>query len=69
MAEGARRMRFAGQRIVFVALSVFLLIYASARAGFPLPEVVWPIVVALGCFGSMMWLAGWIVEGFDKRTS
>ena len=71
--EGSRRMRRAGKWIVIIPLilaALFCLLGIFAHAlnrnpgiiGLALPLI--PIVF----FGAVLWLAGWIVEGFAKNT-
>jgi cadmium resistance protein CadD (predicted permease) len=78
VAEGARRMQFAGRWMVFFALiaaGLFLImtlivaylpsgsfIHGIALLGFI------PLSVPIATVGAILWLAGWIVEGFSKKT-
>jgi hypothetical protein len=77
VAEGARRMMFAGRWIVFVALIgsilfvglMLILAYLPSSQflhGFALLEFI-PLFFPLALIGASLWLAGWIVEGFAKK--
>jgi hypothetical protein len=71
--EGARRMQRAGQWLVMIPLTTLLLLTgftvvlnllhpnASNPLGFILPFI--PLLLP----GGLLWLAGWIVEGFSKE--
>jgi hypothetical protein len=71
-------MQRVGQWIVFAALSVLLLLWAIALGlsfmrGAPLlPGAGMIDLFALFLFfavpGALLWIAGWIVEGFAKRN-
>lgn len=75
--EGARRMQLAGRWIVWIALSVTVLLWGAImlfsylRAPLLLPRLGFlePLFVFfyLACPGAILWLAGWIVEGFAKN--
>lgn len=82
--EGAKRMQRAGRAIVIVALSAFALcIIISAGYAF-LPSffhvsvvftVVLPLLATVGWFcavatfvGGILWVGGWILEGFFHHT-
>lgn len=74
--EGARRMQVAGRRIVWVALGLTVLFWGLLMLfsylhggsfggfGFLEPAI---LFVYMACPGVVLWLAGWIVEGFAKK--
>jgi hypothetical protein len=72
VAEGARRMRRAGQWLVIVPLAVLALlicvaaVWALIRPDLRSPFGLVPIFIPLVIPGGVLWLAGWIVEGFAK---
>jgi len=82
--EGAKRMQRAGRAIVIIALSVFALcaisagVYAFLPAYLHVSEVftiVLPILVTVVWFcavtiavGGILWVGGWILEGFFHHT-
>jgi hypothetical protein len=82
--EGAKRMQRAGRAMVIIALSVFALcaiaaaVYAFLPAYLHVSEVftiVLPIVVTVAWFcavaiavGGILWVGGWILEGFFHHT-
>jgi hypothetical protein len=76
VSEGARRMRFAGQRLVLFALTalgtmvVFMLLLALLPSGHFSGIAVFefvPLCLPIAALGALLWLAGWIVEGFGKK--
>ena len=80
IVEGARRMHRAGRAMVILSLSVFTLcaiaagIYAFMPSYLHVSEVfniVLPILLTAiwmcagaGALGTVLWLTGWILEGF-----
>jgi hypothetical protein len=75
IAEGARRMQFAGHRLAAITSGLtVVLVLLFITAGFLNVQMFGPLI-ALGFLvlfgiipGAVLWLAGWIVEGFaDKR--
>jgi hypothetical protein len=77
VAEGARRMKHAGLWMVLFPLSALLLFVGVliVAAFLPGPVIryvqvaqllVFPLPIAF--MGAILWLAGWIVEGFAKDT-
>jgi hypothetical protein len=71
--EGARRMRRAGRWMVLIPLLVtiflcllsFIAYALNRRAGF----IVFAVpLIPIEILGMILWLAGWIVEGFGKDT-
>ena len=75
IAEGARRMKYAGRWMVLFPLSAFLLFVGVVSVTAFLPGsafryingaqlLVLPLPIAF--IGAGLWLAGWIVEGFAK---
>ena len=77
--EGARRMRIAGRGMVIAGLVLFAVwacLFAFAaftRAGMEAPIPGAPVVLLLfvpaiyiAGTGALLWLAGWIVEGFGN---
>lgn len=73
--EGARRMKRAGLFLVMIPWIVLLLVWAIALIVALLhknPAELNPfggIFLYLAIPGGMLWLAGWIVEGFGKDLS
>ena len=76
IVEGARRMKVAGRWIVFIPLTVILVLMGvvlvvvclSAAGALPVMELqfIAPLLI-LAVPGAFLWLAGWIVEGFDEH--
>ena len=74
--EGARRMQVAGRWIVWIALGLTVLfsgllmlfsyLHAGSFGGFGFLEPAF-LFVYMACPGGVLWLAGWIVEGFAKK--
>jgi hypothetical protein len=73
--EGARRMKRAGQWMIMIPLTVVLIIWAVALAAsvaLHREELYHPALLFIIAFvylaipGGVLWLAGWIVEGFAK---
>jgi hypothetical protein len=79
VAEGARRMQFAGRWMVSIALvgSILFVVLTLAFAYLPASQSVHgiallefiPLFVPIAGTGAILWLAGWIVEGFAKKDS
>jgi len=75
--EGARRIRHAGRWLVLIPSTIVILSWAAAMAasglhpGFGIflgPEIIFAVfALYLGIGGGVLWLAGWIVEGFAKH--
>jgi len=79
VAEGARRMQYAGRWMVFIPLTASILflgltavlVYLPAGEhlhGFALLEFI-PLFLPIAAVGALLWLAGWIVEGFAKDSN
>ena len=79
VAEGARRMQFAGRwmvsialigSILFVGLTLVLAYLPSSQSfhGIAMLEFI-PLFLPIAGTGAILWLAGWIVEGFAKKDS
>jgi hypothetical protein len=77
VAEGARRMQYAGRWMVFIALIgsvlfaglTLVLAYLPGGQyvhGFGVLEFI-PLFFPIATMGAILWLAGWIVEGFAKK--
>ena len=77
IAEGARRMKYAGRWMVLFPLSAFLLFVCILTVTVFLPGatiryfqatqlLVLPLPIAF--IGVVLWLAGWITEGFAKES-
>ncbi|MGH9598821.1 MAG: hypothetical protein ACRD27_03085 [Terracidiphilus sp.] len=70
--EGARRMRRAGRWMMIVPLAVFVLLICVGAASILFrrallnPLVLIPLFVLLEVPGALLWIAGWILEGFAK---
>lgn len=75
IAGGARRMRRVGRYIVMAAVCVFALLLCVLAVALLRPSlgisfalidlIVLPLLVAIP--GAILWLAGWIVEGFAEK--
>ncbi len=81
LTEGSRRIQLVGRRLTFYALSAAVLfaglfaifaMIASGNAG-DLAQWAISLLFALACMsaafaanGAIVWLTGWIVEGFGK---
>ncbi|MGA2889193.1 MAG: hypothetical protein ABSE51_14160 [Terracidiphilus sp.] len=75
ISGGARRVRYAGRIIMLGAGAVFILLaclltvallFPAAGVRFALLDlVVIPALVA--CPGAVLWLVGWIIEGFAEK--
>jgi hypothetical protein len=83
MKEGARRMQRSGRAMVIIALSAFALcaiaagvyaflpsyLHVTEVIGIVLPillTVVWICATATG-LGTILWVAGWILDGFHNE--
>jgi uncharacterized membrane protein YhdT len=75
VAEGARRMKYAGRWMVWFplgALLVFVVFLAicsfvpGATHGFALYLQFLVLPLPLAFVGAALWIAGWITEGFAK---
>lgn len=81
--EGARRMQRSGRAMVIIALSVFALcaiaagvyaflpsyLHVTEVIGVVLPmllTVIWICATATG-LGMILWVAGWILDGFHNE--
>jgi hypothetical protein len=81
--EGARRMQRAGRAMVILALCAFALCAVAAGVYSFLPSylhvievfgvvlpllltVIWICAVAIGV-GTVLWVAGWILDGFHNE--
>jgi hypothetical protein len=71
VAEGAKRMRRAGQWMILIPLIALALLWGLAMSGAPpmleLAQMNLPLSVL--SLGAALWLAGWIVEGFAKEKT
>ena len=84
VTEGARRMQRAGRAIVIITLTAFTLcacvaaLYTFLPSSFQITSVIsvvlpmlftvmWVSVMALG-LSVVLWMGGWILEGFAKRA-
>jgi len=72
--EGSRRMRLAGRWLTFIPLTAFLVLIGlgeviSLFRGNPRPMLgLIPISLPFLFSGVLLWLGGWIVEGFAKES-
>jgi hypothetical protein len=71
--EGARRMRRAGRWMVVIPLLVTVVLGLAAFVAYALnrnPGIIGLAVplIPIEIIGVVLWLAGWIVEGFAKDT-
>ena len=75
---GAKRMQFAGRRIALIALSCGLLMWTAMCVIWMIAPggPSWfasttfffgGLLLSVGVQGAILWLAGWIVEGFAKQ--
>jgi hypothetical protein len=72
VTEGARRMRSAGKWIVLIPLMMTLLLCLVSFGSYALnlnPRIIVLAVplIPIEIFGIILWLAGWIMEGFAKE--
>ena len=73
VSEGAKRMRQAGRWIAIISLAVCLLAVVAVfvlgiqnlLVGF---GVCINLFIPIAIAGVILWIAGWIVEGFAKET-
>ena len=75
--EGARRMKRAGQWMIFIPLAAGLVSWGIGLIGFALHRefstlgsggfVFLFLFAYLAIPGGALWIAGWIVEGFAKK--
>jgi hypothetical protein len=75
--EGARRMTRAGQWLVGVPSAIAIAIWTVTLAGgllhpgfgilFPGAMIFGVLALYLAIGGGVLWLAGWIVEGFAQK--
>lgn len=84
ICEGAARMQRAGRAMVILALSAFVLCAVAAAVYAFLPSylhvsevfgVVLPLLVTVAwicsvalLLGGILWVAGWVLEGFFHHT-
>ncbi|MFP5237924.1 MAG: hypothetical protein ACLGSD_18665 [Acidobacteriota bacterium] len=82
--EGASRMQRAGRAMVIIALSAFVLCAVLAAVYAFLPSylhvseifgIVLPLLIAVlwicataSALGAILWIGGWILEGFFHHT-
>jgi hypothetical protein len=59
ISEGIRRIVVAGRLIILIGATLCALAYAT-----PLPLAILGMEVMV--FGGVVWLAGWIIEGFTQ---
>jgi hypothetical protein len=68
VAEGARRMRRAGQGIVLIKLAALVLLSTLPVSGnVPIPGIAEVAVLAL--LGAAVWPAAWIIDGCENTTA
>ena len=77
--EGARRMQHAGQWLFVVPSTVVILFWVIGLTagqlyrGFgiliPGATILAVLAIYLAIVGGVLWLAGWIVEGFARKES
>lgn len=85
VSEGAVRMQRAGRSMVLIGLCAFVIcaclsafiaflpasLHVAAVFGFISPilfSVLWIAAMAMAA-GAVLWIAGWILEGFAKNNS
>lgn len=75
ITEGARKMQTAGRwifladiafAVCMVAAQYFLTRYSEAALR---PMTIVPLLFPVMLLGALLWLAGWIVEGFAKDAN
>jgi hypothetical protein len=75
VAEGARRMQYAGRWMFFAPVGAAIVSVGLAMAVTYLPTGadfhigilgLFPLLLPIALMGAFLWLAGWIVEGFTK---
>ena len=71
--EGARRMQRAGRWMVLIPVSALLLLVlvtvgiATFHSGTIFPwGILIPACIPLVMLGAILWIAGWIVDGFAR---
>jgi len=73
--EGARRMKVAGLWLVAVPLTAIVLLLIVSEIGGLFVDgkehamVLFPLFTPLLAPGVLLWIGGWIVEGFGKKES
>jgi hypothetical protein len=72
--EGARRMRQAGEWMVTIPLGIVLVLCTiAALVNLRVLVILWPFLLSVSASlaipGGLLWLAGWIVEGFAQQDS
>jgi len=76
LLEGAARMKRAGQWIVYIAVGLCVLMLGMSAISALLPNPMHGlgifdltfVLVFLAAPGGVLWLGGWILEGFAKKT-
>ncbi|MGA9669218.1 MAG: hypothetical protein WBQ94_08420 [Terracidiphilus sp.] len=76
VAEGSRRMQYAGRWLFFAPVVAAIVSVGLAMAVAYLPSGanfgsfgvlgVFPLLLPIALMGALLWLAGWILEGFIK---
>jgi hypothetical protein len=77
--EGAGRMQRAGRWMVLISMSVFVLFVCLSEVfvylrigeylnGFGMFHLLLSLLFLIAVPGAVLWLAGWILEGFAKDT-
>lgn len=73
--EGAARMKRAGRWLVLIPVILLIILICAAevesyfRQDLRSPFGLVPICIPFCIPGILLWMAGWIVEGFGKRAS
>jgi hypothetical protein len=76
VSEGVRRMQSAGRWMIMVPLTALLVSIAVGLAAALLHAgssplsifMMLPLLAPLAVLGGVLWLAGWILEGFTKEA-
>jgi len=76
LMEGAARMKRAGQWIVYISVGLCVLMLGMSAISAFLPNPMHGlgvfdltfVLVFLAAPGAVLWLGGWILEGFAKKT-
>ncbi len=71
--EGARRMKRAGKWLVMMPVAAILILSIIVEIGALFapgkgdPAILFPLCLPLLVPGILLWIAGWIVEGFAQK--
>jgi hypothetical protein len=76
LIEGAQRMQRAGRWIVYIAVGLCVLLLGMSAVSTLIPNPMHGlglmdltfVLIFLAAPGGVLWLGGWILEGFAKKT-